>query len=917
MPRELTLRLFVALTFLVFIFHFTATTTCAQTTFIVSSIGDSGDDSPGDGVCDDGSGNCTLRAAIEEANASAGNDIVAFNIGGAGVHTIQPLFALPIISDPIFIDGYTQPGASPNTNPPGLGTNAILKIELDGSAGSASYGLTISAGNSTVRGLVINRFTFEGIVLHSNGFNVIQGNFIGTDATGTMSVFPFNNATGITSGSPNTTIGGLTPDSRNVISGQYRGIQIYGSNCVIQGNFIGTDATGTLALTHGNTNGIRMDGATNITIGGTTAEARNIVSGNGYGVVILGDAMLSVLVQGNFIGTDVTGTIGLSNLYEGILAGAGVVIGGSTSGAGNVISNNGFNGLSIASNNLVQGNFIGTDATGVTNLGNGFNGIAMWSNNTIGGTQPGAGNVISGNSGSGIHAVNGSGNLVQGNFIGTNVSGNSDLGNGGSGLYFLVAPNNTVGGTDASARNLISGNGRSGIEIIGSGGNVIQGNFIGTDASGTASIGNSGGFEISGGVYIDAPGNIVGGLILGSGNLISGNNGSGVVISGSSAVGNLVQGNLIGTDISGTIDLGNSQNGVFIFDGYGNSIGGLENGARNIIAFNKAVGVNVRLGTSYEIKSNSIHSNTILGIDLGSDGSTANDPEDADIGPNNFQNFPEIGSAQINGNGDLIIDYSVDSDPTNSNYPLTIQFFESDPSAQGKTLLANNIYSAANFLSGNKTINLGNAIGLGIFTDKYIVATAIDEDGNSSEFSVMAAAGVLPNTIINPDTMYAAQIRPLVPMPASALIGNLIDGHSVQDIDLSSILINGVLVPSSATVITSHPVFLGEALELTFPIRDFLLTYGLLWDVTVQDYTVSGLYSDESEFELTGQVTLVGHRSGDVNLDGAVTILDLNYLINSIFRGGPPPQLSESADINHDGPVNIVDLNLLVGLLFR
>ena len=132
------------------------------------------------------SGAGSLRQAMLDANANPGFDRIEFDIPGAGPHTIQPLSALPTITDPVIIDGYTQAGASPNTNGPGLGLNTVLKIELDGtSAGAGVSGLLITAGGSTVRGLVINRFGGNGIVLQMDGSNVIDGNFIGIDVTGT------------------------------------------------------------------------------------------------------------------------------------------------------------------------------------------------------------------------------------------------------------------------------------------------------------------------------------------------------------------------------------------------------------------------------------------------------------------------------------------------------------------------------------------------------------------------------------------------------------------------------------------------------------------------------------------------------------------------------------------------------------
>ena len=146
-------------------------------TFTVTKTADTND-----GVC---GFDCSLREAITAANASPGADTIAFNIPGPGPHTIQPLSALPTVTDAVTIDGYTEPGASPNTNGPGLGSNAVLKIELDGSAQPSGPGLLIDADASTVRGLVVNRFDSDGVYLFFSDGYVVEGNFIGTDITGT------------------------------------------------------------------------------------------------------------------------------------------------------------------------------------------------------------------------------------------------------------------------------------------------------------------------------------------------------------------------------------------------------------------------------------------------------------------------------------------------------------------------------------------------------------------------------------------------------------------------------------------------------------------------------------------------------------------------------------------------------------
>ena len=196
------------------------------------------------------SGAGSLQQAITDANARTGKDTIVFNISGVGPHKIRPSSTLPTITSPVMIDSYTQPGASPNTNPTGSGINAVLKIELDGRF-VAGDGLYITAGNSTVRGLVINLFAGNGIRLETNGSNVIEGNFIGTNVAGTVAAGNLDRGVFIQSGS--NTIGGTTPAARNLISGNDRwGMEIRsGSANYVLGNLVGTDVTGTADLGNG------------------------------------------------------------------------------------------------------------------------------------------------------------------------------------------------------------------------------------------------------------------------------------------------------------------------------------------------------------------------------------------------------------------------------------------------------------------------------------------------------------------------------------------------------------------------------------------------------------------------------------------------------------------------------------------
>ena len=336
----------------------------------------------------DDSGPGTLRQAILDANHSANlseADTIAFDIPGAGPHTIQPLTALPTITDPVVVDGYTQPGASPNTNPTGSALNTVLKIELDGGAAGNAWGLVLAAGQSTVRGLAIGRFQTGGVVITGNGDNVIEGNFIGTDTSGLLAR---GNAigVGIVDGSSSNLIGakadGVSNEhARNLIAASTKeGIWIHGSDSnVVAGNFIGTDMSGVAALGNG-WHGVSIVGGSSQNVIGTDGSTdndaeQNVVSGNKLcGVLISGTGTNENIVAGNFLGTDRTAVVALPNGNEGVLIGAGAQsnrVGTDGNGIGdqaerNVISGNGRNGVGIANEgtnfNSVAGNLIGTES---------------------------------------------------------------------------------------------------------------------------------------------------------------------------------------------------------------------------------------------------------------------------------------------------------------------------------------------------------------------------------------------------------------------------------------------------------------------------------------------------------------------------------------------------------------------------
>jgi hypothetical protein len=735
----------------------------AATTFTVNRTGDASDRRLSDAACDSSrkrGKQCTLRAAIQEANDTLGADTIRFNIGGSNsVKTIAPASALPTIEEALTINGYSQPGASPNTR--AVGNNAVLKIQLNGAnagTGTDSNGLVIQANDSTIKGLVINRFSAHGISISGSGAtgNHVEGNFIGTNAKGTTDLGNGRAGVLISLDAENNTIGGTQPARRNVISGN-RGTELDSGGIIfgavgirsspagnqgnqVLGNFIGTNASGTTALGNGG-GGVRIFDAPNNTIGGTEDGARNIISGN--------------------VGSGVT-----------------VAIGSPLTGDG--------------TGNKVEGNRIGTDASGTQDLGNSGSGVFItgWSDNTVGGTAAGAGNTISGNDSIGVQFSGslGVGNKVEGNRIGTNADGTEALPNGRDGVS-LSGSGHTVGGTDSGARNIISGNSHNGVGIFGTDHQVL-GNYIGTDASGTQDLGNS-----LDGVEINESSNItIGGTTAAARNVISGNGDDGVIIfpnADQTAAGNQVMGNRIGTKADGSVGLGNDGDGVEIVNADNNVIGGTTSGASNTISGNGDDGVEVRSlivgaenpgatgnqvmrngisgngGDGVEISSsgatgnrvltNSILANTGLGIDLGANGTTANDVDpngpndDSDTGPNNLQNFPEItGTVRSNTTGLLTtINGTLNSKPGQS---YTIQCFVAAPdntsgNGEGQIFLGETSVTDGNG-DGNVNFSCDTSFPVVVGQTK-VTATATNmsgtvtgaSTGDTSEFSANFTVG--------------------------------------------------------------------------------------------------------------------------------------------------------------------------------
>src|SRR4051812_2943977 len=446
------------------------------------------------------SGPNTLRNQLATANATPGPDRIEFDISGPAPHVIMPATQLPAVTETLTIDAATQPGFSTSTHKP--------VVVLDGSApaGFAS-GLVVqgtAAGGTQIRGLQIVRWTAYAIRIDGTPDVVIAGNYVGTDGVAALgNGSGFMTQAGVVAAygeSRNLRIGGRTPADRNVIAGN-DSAQIYLLDTVgtrVQGNYLGVNAAGTAAVVPGGAHGIVVENSDGlVTIGGSRSGEGNVVSGNVYGIVFAGGEFV---VAGNRVGTNAAGTAAIPN-ERGITVffGGPVTIGGTTAGARNLISGNGVGiDLNGASNELVQGNWIGTDAQGKAAVPNDV-GIFLGGifsqpgdDNLVGGSAPGAGNVISGNR-VGIRIEDGNNNVMLGNRIGTGPDGKRPLPNTGNGIEIVNSGGNTstgnrIGGIVAGAGNVIAFNGGAG-GAVGGGAGTPQKNGRGDGIRGEGGAG--------------------------------------------------------------------------------------------------------------------------------------------------------------------------------------------------------------------------------------------------------------------------------------------------------------------------------------------------------------------------------------------------------------------------------------------
>ncbi len=526
-------------------------------------------------LLDNAGGNTVGGATAADRNVISGNSQNGVSVSGA-MATGNTILGNYI--------GLDHTGAAP------IGNGASGVLTTAGATGTAIGGTAAGAGN------FISGNAEYGVRIEADN-TTVEGNVIGLFADGSVSASSGNHIGGVVVSSANNAIGAAS--AGNVISGNGgAGVHLQTSGAtgnVLLGNYIGTDTAGSAATGFGNASGVLLSsGASGNTLGGAAAGAGNVVSGHSGNGVDMNNAPGNTLL-GNFIGLDASGTSALPNLQGVMLIDApNTVIGGSAAGERNVISGNTQNGIATIGEGIsgtrIQGNYIGTNAAGTAAVSNGGAGISIDTLSgsrstglTIGGTTAGAGNLISGNNSDGI-LVQADSTLIAGNVIGLNAAGTAPLPNG-TGITIINALSNTIGGTTAGARNVISGNLGEGFRVFGSStsGNLIQGNYIGTDPAGSSATG-------------------------------FGNGGNGV--------------RLIGTN---------------------NTVGGSTPGTGNVIAFNNGSGVSVESGLGQSVLQNSIFGNTSLGIDLGNNGANSNDGAASAGQPNLLTDFPVFTTANLVG----------------------------------------------------------------------------------------------------------------------------------------------------------------------------------------------------------------------------------------------------------------------------
>lgn len=724
------------------------------------------------------SGGGSLRAAIAAANASAAADTITFNIPGAGPHTITLTSILPTLTgNGDSIDGTTQSGAQCHDLWTGNGHDLRINVR-----GGGFNGLQLSGSGQTIRGLSLTNFDNAIITLAGSSTATIQCNYLGLLANGTSS----GNTRGVLVRGASARIGGLNAGQGNVISASsIAGVvtEQGSTDTAIRGNLIGTDATGMAARANGT-------GINNFFGTATWRDiTRNLIAGNNgnAGIMLETDDRISasdgqIRIQSNVIGFNRTQSALLRNGGDGIYFDAnsitGVLIGGTASTEGNIIAGND-DGIDLrsVSNVTIRGNTIARSvARGVQ--------LITASNVTIGGTGAGEGNTIGGN-GSDAILLAGDSSVVTilGNLIQPITIAGGTFANAGSGISLNNVATITIGNGTPAGRNVIGGNQQRVVQGSGNiNGLTINGNFLGTDASGNAAVNNAQSMDFyTRDAIAFGQANLTGLNILG--NVVGGHAGALIELWDSTATNVVIQGNSLGVGVGGASIMPTDGVEPIIFtDGptrnYSNIvIGGLSTGQGNVLA--NSAGSGMRLGstgsniqvigntirnnagfgiallsnTRAALVANRIFQNGLIGIDLEENWISANDPGDADSGANDLLNFPQAIRVNVAGPNQLRYNVTLDAPATANGYRL--EFFANtaaDPTGfgEGERYLGHvDIAHAGGTQSYAGTLTTLQPVAIGdIISSTTTRRTAGGSWDITSEFSAVATAdGVAALTV--------------------------------------------------------------------------------------------------------------------------------------------------------------------------
>lgn len=830
-------------------------------------------------------GECTLREAILAANtdtasgaasgeciAGSGTDTINFAIVGAGVHTITPLTALPPIESVVSIDGYSQNQtgsvAVENTAVAPAALNGTLMIEIDGT-NVTDYAL-LFAGNaggsagSSVRGLVINRFQSAQTILIGANNITVAGNYIGTDPTGLID--QGNVGSGITNESISTQhfdaqIGGLNPEDRNLISGNNDSAAYPKSGWIFQGNYIGVDATGLIGMGNssvGASGGLSIDDCADVVVGGSQTGATNVISGNlSHGIAP--DITDNLVIKGNYIGVGANGTTSIPNGGVGIAMSnsTNAVIGGSGSGEGNIINNSGLDGV-----------YLGSDNDGISVLGNTIESntvdgisVAYGTNITIGGSAVGAGNSVIDSGQDGITVFNTASFVtIQGNVVNTSTA---------SGINIGDSSDVTVGGIVANSGNSINDNGVGGV--------IVQNNATNTDIFGNTIDSNT-----DNGILVSDSTNVsVGNALVGSGNIVTNSVANGISIDTAASAevrGNEVETNGVhgidildspSTIVAGNTVVGNPQDGIKIVTSVSSTVSG------NNVTGQTQNGIVVTASGLTELSDNISSSNTQDGVNISGSSnvsiiggtSSTNTQDGIQIATSDgvvIAGVTAEGNSAIGMNIDGVASTDISDSTVNDNGTYGIDFNgTTDAVSQGNIVMENaldgiNIFNASGTLVGGTSALDRNIVSGNDGTANIAI---VGFGGSSSNNTIQGNyIGTSSDGSINAGLIQNAGII-LSANSSSNTIGGVASGagNRIAGNNGAGILINEVTIPGPFTVSPMNNTILGNTV------------YGTS-SGAINSFTYPGIGIDIAGVELDGGFAIVDALNEGPNANDATDV---------------------------------------------